>query len=135
MSPLTPALTPAQRLALSRERLRLALHERARAPAELSTLLQGLTRQHPTAAVLGAAGLGALLAWLRPWRRNGAWAGVVTMLMPVLGPILVPLLGEALAVVAKDQRWTAWLARWCPAATTPDQASAPFGAAPSAPDS
>ncbi|MBK7615417.1 MAG: hypothetical protein IPJ08_13340 [Burkholderiales bacterium] len=131
MSPLTPALTPAQRLALSRERLRLALHERARAPDELSALLQGLTRQHPTAAVLAAAAVGALLVWLRPWRR----AGTVSPWVAALLPGLLPVLGSVLAAVAKDQRWSAWLARWCPAATTPDQASAPFGAAPSAPDS
>jgi len=131
MTPLTPALTPAQRLALSRERLRLALHERPRAPDELTSLLQGLTRQHPTAAMLGAVALGALLVWLRPWRR----AGAVSAWLSALLPGLLPVLSSMLAAVAKDQRWPAWCATWCSAATPPDQAPAPFGATQSAPGS
>jgi len=123
MTPLTPQ---ALRLALSRERLRLALHERAQAPDEIHTLLQGLTREHPLAAVLGAAALGAVLAWLRPWQRRSAWTGLVTALLPALLPLL--------AAAAKDQRWSAWLASWCGTAA-PDQGCAPFGATPSAPES
>lgn len=128
MTPLTPAFTPAQRLALSRERLRLALHERASAPDELSTLLRGLTRQHPTAAVLAAAGLGALLVWLRPWHRAGAVSAWVAAVLPGL----MPVLGSVLAAVAKDQRWPAWCASWYSAAMAPDQAPAPSDAAQSA---
>lgn len=123
MTPLTPQ---ALRLALSRERLRLALHEHAHAPDHIHQLLQGLTREHPLAAVLGAAALGAVLARLRPWQRSGAWAGLVAALLPALLPLLT--------AVVKDQRWSAWLADWC-GPTDPGQGCAPFGAAPSASES
>ena len=129
----TALLTPAQRLTLSRERLRLAMarpdgqnargttasHKSsglglldvlklavpsvglvidalgqwwASQPLQASgniaeglvdQILRPLAKRHPIALVAGAAGLGALLIWIRPWR--WAWRPPV---LSSLGPVL-----------------------------------------------
>lgn len=65
---MTPQMTEAvARLALSRERLRLAMTKPA---ADTGLLAQAsrLVREHPLAAAGLAAAVGALLTRVRPWR-------------------------------------------------------------------
>lgn len=58
---------------------------------------QGVTRRHPWAMLLGAAGFGALLMWTRPWRfgllRRAVYAGLAPQL---LGSLLSRVSGDGL---------------------------------------
>lgn len=100
MTPLTPAL----RLTLSRERLRLALQEPAHAQAALLPSLQGLIKRHPLAAALGIGLLGAGVMRLRPWHHLDARASWLSTVLPAL----LPLLAAGLSTQAWSDRLAAW---------------------------
>lgn len=97
------------RLALSRERVRLALRAQQPVASEALSMVSTAARaavapyaqRHPLVLVAAAAALGGLFAWSRPWR----W-----LLSPALVAALAPrLLVKGLVQVAPPT-WSALLA-------------------------
>ena len=87
------------RLTLSRERLRQALRDIARAPDHatsplhlagrmaidaLNHAVQPVAQRNPLGLVLGAAVAGGVLTWSRPWRWILTPALLATLLLPLL---------------------------------------------------
>ena len=105
MSRPPPDWTPAQRLVLSRERLRQALQDRGSLSGDLKARLFGAAHRSPGPAVLGVALLGMLVVVWRPWRRRsrtpglrsdapaqavgGRWTAVLPALLTTLLPGLL----------------------------------------------
>ena len=98
------------RLDLSRERLRTVLQEGAAMPGHrdnpwmlagtfakeaVDTAVRPLAQDHPVGLVAGAAVLGALLVWSRPWR----WVAT-----PLLASLLPQLIGKAMQQ-APTRQW------------------------------
>ncbi len=126
-------LTASERLTLSRERIRQALFESAAAPHErdnplvvagtfakeaVETAVQPFAQRNPLGLVAGAALVGGLLAWSRPWR----W---------LLTPVVVSMLPVLVAKVVRAAPAGTWM-KALTALTRPRQRQA-MGKQPSSP--
>lgn len=147
-------LSAAQRLAASRERMRLSMRKAAPEPRESSGMvadalrdwwsqhpwrvagtvaadavkagLQPVAQRHPIALVLGAVVVGGLIVWARPWRG---------ILRPALLAGLLPQLMSKAMEHLPVESWLAVLSSLAkqPAAKPPSApASSPQPAAPAA---
>lgn len=90
----------ATRLARSRERIATALQDR-HAPTPAVLVLQWVAQRHPVALVAGAAGIGAVAVWSRPWRAAPRAAPLMAGLWPQLASLA---LAAVLASAAPSKR-------------------------------
>ncbi len=97
----------------------------------VSEVFKPLARRHPVALVLGAAGVGAVVVWLRPWR----WLPVSAVLAGVLARAWPQVLSSTLARMPLE----AWLAAFAamatpnPASNAPTSSATPASSATAAP--